>query len=242
MRLGKMERWLLYNAPNPEALFGLVLDQDSPRTRETLRRAMVKLEAVGLLERHRMRVYVRARDERGEGLIFRDGRFWRRADPTRAHAVRRNVVWQSSFGFQIVLRYDALLASGESIRWDARTVNRALEASGTTDRDHRRVQLAAREEDERDAVVLADRSRRTLVPEVPAEVCAIGQVKRWDLAVVVASSREPGAKADDLWQAALELWRTSSTEALCETVARLPRRAATPNERFRRRSWSLLGG
>lgn len=73
-------------------------------------------------------------------------------------------------------------------------------------------------------------------------MCAGGEVKRWDLAVVVASSRAPGAKADDLWQAALELWRASSTEVLCETVLKLPRRAATPNERFRRRSWSALSG
>ena len=72
-----------------------------------------------------MQLYVRARDPRRERLLFLDGRFYRRTDPSRAHAVRRNVIWKSPFGFEIVLRYRRQLEAGTPIRWDARTVKRA---------------------------------------------------------------------------------------------------------------------
>lgn len=187
-----------------------------------------------------MRVYVRARDRRGEGLVFRDGGFWTRADPTRAHAVRRNVVWLSPFGFQIVLRYERQLRSGEPIRWDARTVNRALEQQRAINRTHRHLELTAREEDERDGVVLADHSRRALVPAVPAEVTSSGQTERWELAVAVARDRAPEARPDALWDQALDLWGSYSLQALRAAVAGIPRAQPTRNEQFRRRRQPLL--
>jgi hypothetical protein len=113
IRLGKMERHLLLRAPHPETLFGLVLDAPDRSVREQLRRASMKLERVGLLDRETMQLYVRARDPRRERLLFVDGRFCRRPDPTRAHAVRRNVVWKSPFGFEIVLRYGPQLIAPE---------------------------------------------------------------------------------------------------------------------------------
>jgi len=94
-----MERYLLLRAPDPDATFGLVLDAPDRSVREQHRHASAKLERVGLLERERMQLYVRARDPRREGLLFIDGRFYRRSDPSRAHVARRNVVWQSPFGF-----------------------------------------------------------------------------------------------------------------------------------------------
>lgn len=241
VRLGKMDRWLLTHAPTPDAIFGLVLDEPDPSTRETVRRAAVKLEKVGLLERHRMQVYVRASDPRAQGLVFRDGAFWRRADATRAHAARRNVVWLSPFGFQIVLRYRSQLESGEPIRWDARTVNRAFEKRKWMNSELRRVQLNEREESERDDVVLADRSRRKLVPVVSPEVSSADDFGRWEAAVALARHRAGDAPAQALWDLAVELWTTSSTSALQRAAAEIPRRAPTRGERFRAHHRSPLG-
>jgi hypothetical protein len=158
VQLGKMERDLLLRAPSPEAAFGLVLDHLDRSLREQLRQAAAKLEREGLLERDKMRCYVRARDPRQDRLLFRDGGFWRPRDPSRAQAVRRNVVWKSPFGFEIALLYRAqLAAAGTKIRWETRAVERAQARARThhVDRELRRGLIATREEDEADALVRA---------------------------------------------------------------------------------------
>jgi hypothetical protein len=209
--------------------------------RETLRRAAVKLERVHLLERHRMVVYTRARDPRGERLIFRDGAFWKRADPTRAHRVRRNVVWLSPFGHQIVARYRSQLEWGDPIRWDAQTVLAARDrAARYLNRDMRHDDRTAREEDERDQVILASHAKRALQPAVPDEVETSGETERWTLAVTVARLAAPDASADDLWDQALLLWRTTSLEELERTVADIPQAKPSAGEVFRRRRRSPL--
>jgi hypothetical protein len=140
-----------------------------------------------------MQLYVRARDPRRESLLFLDGRFYRRTDPSRAHAVRRNVVWQSPFGFEIVQRYWPQLEAGTPIRWDARTVKRAHSQAEEhwINRDVREVEIAAREEDERDAVILAHVREPNLEVVTPGEVVTKRDRERWELAVAVAHDREP---------------------------------------------------
>src|SRR4051794_30821257 len=98
-----MERYLLDRAPDSDAIYGYVIDDPVRSIREQLRRAALKLQKVGLAEVLPMGVYVRARDVRREGLRFKDGRFVRYVDATRAHAVRRNVVWVTPFGRQIAM-------------------------------------------------------------------------------------------------------------------------------------------
>ena len=238
VRLGKMERWLLLHAPGPDALFGLVLDEPDAAVRDQLRRAACKLERVRLLEHERMQVYVRARDPRRERLVLHNGRLWLRTDSTRAHAVRRNVVWQSPFGFELVLRYRPQLATGTAIRWDRRTVMRAFERASVRSRDHRRVEIAAREEAERDEVILSD---PVLVePAVPQEVRSSGDLERWALAVAAAQERIPAGEPPAIWDLARELWASQdalSLSAPCPAVT-APRLSAA--EQFRRRPRSQL--
>lgn len=242
VRLGKMERWLLLNAPSPEALYGHPLDEADRVIREQLRRASVKLERVGLVKRARMRVYVRARDPRAERLIFRDNGFWSREDPSRAHCVRRNVVWLTPFGFQIRLRYGAQLTSGAPIRWDPRTVRQARECVAFLDETDRRTQLAYQEEMERDAVILADPERRQLKPAVPAEIETEADLERWKLAVAVARHRDAVARRpEELWEAALHLWSTVGAEALRSEHASIPSVQDTRSAQFRRRRRTSLG-
>ena len=149
-----------------------------------------------------MQLYVRARDPRRESLLFLDGRFYRRTDPSRAHAVRRNVVWKSPFGFEIVLRYGPQLETGTPIRWDARTVKRAHSQAEEhwINSDIRQVVIDEREEDERDAVILAHVTKPNLELLTPGEVVAERDREQWGLAVAVAHDREPHVGACDLWE------------------------------------------
>jgi hypothetical protein len=197
------------------------------------------------LERARMQLYVRARDPRRESLLFLDGRFYRRTDPSRAHAVRRNVVWQSPFGFEIVLRYWPQLEAGTPIRWDARTVKRAHSQAEEhwINRDVREVEIAAREEDERDAVILAHVREPNLEVVTPGEVVTKRDRERWELAVAVAHDREPHVGAGDLWETARGLYASTDLASLRSTAAGLPRRERrrpSRAEEFRRRPQSAL--
>ena len=239
VRLGKWERWLLRHAPGPEALHGLVLDDPDPGIREQLRRAACKLDGAGLLERHRMHSYVRARDPRREGLLFKDGQFWVRADQSRAHAVRRNVVWLSPFGREIELLYRAQLEAGAPIRWDRDAVLRARDRVRYVQRNHRRVQIGVLEEDARDAVIRGE-NRWKLRPAVPEDVGSIRDGERWEAAVAVARNRAPQAPAPELWQRALELWRTVDGEALRAQQVALAPATVSANDRFRRKRRPLL--
>jgi|SRR5215218_3406889 len=204
------------------------------------RRASAKLERVGLLERERIQLYIRARDPRREGLLFVDGRFCRRTDASRAHAVRRIVVWKSPFGFQIVQRYWPQLIGGTPIRWDARTVNRARfrAEEDWVNRRHREVELARLEEEQRDEVVLADARQAELEGVVPGEVVTKADREHWELAVAVAHDREPGLGAGDLWDMAGELYASKDVASLRAAAAELPRRESprpSRAEEFRRR-------
>jgi hypothetical protein len=203
----------------------------------------MKLVRVGLLERATMQVYVRARDPRRERMLFIAGCFYRRADPSRAHAVRRNVIWQSPFGFEIVRRYRSQLAAGSAIRWDARTVERARSQAGKRwiDREARRVAIAAREEEERDTVILADVADHNLEVVVPEEVMTERDRERWELAVAVAREREPQVDASELWSIARRLYATEF-ESLAAAAAELapPERRLSRAEQFRRRRQSPL--
>lgn len=241
VRLGEMQRWLLLAAPSPEALEGFVLEHPDRSVQETMRAAAARLEQAGLVDRYRVPLYTRARDPRGERLVFRDGAFWTRKDPTRAHAVRRTVIWQSPFGVEIVKRYRRQLESGAAIRWDPRTVRSAFERKARVPDQHRRVQLANMEEEARDAVVLADHSRRALTPAVPDDVMASGDTERWELATAVAHDQAPDARPDALWEHALELWRSSSVEELRAAAPTTPKAKLTAAETFRRRRRSALG-
>jgi len=242
VRLGKMERYLLDKAPSPEALYGYVIGDPDRSVREGLRRAAKKLEQVGLVERLPLGVYVRARDARREGLHFADGRFWRYVDPSRAHAVRRNVIWLSPFGAQIMLLYGDQLRSGATIRWDARTV---LAAEARTrhksiDRGYQwRLAIEASEDASRHEVLFASsRHRRSEV--LPAAVITRPERECWRLAVSVARQRLDTSDAASLWELALRLYTTEEREALAAEAAgeRRPTRA----EQFRRQRVSQLRG
>jgi len=238
-----VERDLLLRAPRPEDLRGLHLDASDRSIREQHRRAAQKLERVGLLERATLRTYVRARDQRRERLLFRDGEFHRSIDPTRAHAIRRTLIWKSPFGFQIVLRYGAQIRAGAAIRWDAQIVRRAeAEATGGwVGQTNRKVEIAEREELERDWVLLANPEERTLEVVLPDGVATEHDRKRWRLATALAHGREPDIGVPELWDAACALHATMDLRTLAAAVAALPGpRPPSRAERLRRRPQSRL--
>ena len=103
-------------------------------------------------------------------------------------------------------------------------------------RDVRQVQIAAREEDERDAVILADVTKLELV--TPGEVVAERDHEHWGLAVAVAHDHEPHVGAGDLWEMARELYAGIDLASLRAAAAELPpRESPRPSraEEFRRR-------
>ena len=168
VRLGRMERDLLLRAPGPQTLFGLELDASDRSVREQTA-CVIEASARGPPAAGEDAVYGRARDPRREGLLLRDGCFYRRTDPSRAHAVRRNVVWLSPFGLRDRPALPGQLRSGAAIRWDARIVERARSQARkhSVDRRAQRIEIAASEEDERDAVVLGEAARPGLESSFP---------------------------------------------------------------------------
>jgi hypothetical protein len=239
VRLGRMERYLLSRAPTPEALHGYVIDDADRSIREQLRRAAVTLEGKGLVERLPLGVYVRARDTRREGLRFHKGRFWVHADPTRAHAVRRNVVWKSPFGFEIYLLYRDQLDAGMPIRWDAGRVLRAERRAASKAMDRQfyfRAAIESREEEARDAVFADSTGRMKEV--VPVEVRSRHDRARWGLAVVVAQQRAREEDAGGLWDLALRIYGSETTSSLRAEAAGT--RSSTRAEQFRRQRKSAL--
>lgn len=232
VRLGKMERWLLLEAPSPETLGGFKIDDPDAQIREQLRRATVKLEGVGLVERLRMQVYVRARDPRREGVVYKNHAFWLREDQSRAHRVRRNVVWRTPFGEQILLRYGPQLSGGGSIRWDAQTVWRAFDLARPKHFQHRSIHIAALEDDARDEVVLAGPVRGGLKLYHPPEVRTEMDLERWKLAAEVAGHRHPKGRSDELLGLANDLYK-SGIDVLRSEHAAIPRPAKTASQRFR---------
>jgi len=242
VRLGKMERKLLSLAPTPDAIYGYVIDDPDRSIREQLRRAAVKLERVGLLERLSVGVYVRARDVRREGLRFSKGRFWRYVDATRAHAVRRNVVWKSPFGFEISILYRAQLEAGAPIRWDARSVRNAKSRAASKSMDRHwqfRDAIESHEETAREAVLFPDPTER-LQEVVPAAVKTMEDRDRWKLATAAALHRVNDVDAAALWDLALRLYDTETHGELAAEVAGA--RRVTRAEQFRRQPRKLLRG
>lgn len=242
VRLGKMERYLLDQAPSPEASYGFLIDDPVRSVREGVRRAAKKLERVGLVERLRLGVYARARDARREGLQFADGRFWRYVDPTRAHAVRRNVIWLSPFGFEIILLYGDQLRSGAAIRWDARAVlaAQARARHKSSDRGYQwRSAIEVSQDASRHAVLFdSSRCRRTEV--LPAPVTTRPELECWRLAVSVARQRLDTSDAGSVWELASRLYATEERDALAAEAAGECR--PTRAEQFRRQRVSRLRG
>lgn len=234
VRLGKMERHLLACAPSPEAHDGYVIEDAERSIREGLRRAATKLERVGLLERLPMGVYVRARDARREGLHFGQGRFYRYVESTRAHAVRRNVVWLSPFGDAIMLLYGEQIRAGERVRWDARTVSRARSRADTKSLDRHfrwRDAIDVREDAERYAVLFPDATARARTV-TPDDVETKEDLKRWKLAISVAGQRTNSADAGALWKLCHRLYRTQDLKSLAGEAEGA--RRSTRAEQFRR--------
>ncbi len=100
--------------------------------------------------------------------------------------------------------------------------------------------IAAREEEERDAVILADPGRRQLKPAVPSEIENQADLQRWHLAVAVARHRAPAARAEELWDIARDLWATAGADALRGEQASIPPPRDTRGEQFRRRPRRVL--
>jgi hypothetical protein len=241
VRLGKMERFLLSRAPTSDAMFGYVIDDADRSIREQLRRAAVKLERVGLVERLSLGVHVRARDVRREGLRFSKGRFWRYVDPTRAHAVRRNVVWKSPFGLEIYLLYRAQLEAGSPIRWDERSVRNAKSRAAYKSMDRRwqfRHVIEAHEQSAREAILFPDPAAELQEVE-PAEIKTREDRGRWKLAIAAARQRASDSDAAALWDLALRLYETEDRDSLAAESAGRPR--ATKAEQFRRQPRRLRG-
>jgi len=119
------------------------------------------------------------------------------------------------------------------IRWDARTVLRARGSARFLDDSHQRINIAAREEEERDAVILADPARRQLTPAVPSEIETEADLQRWHLAVAVARHRASAARAEELWDIARDLWATAGADALRGEHASIPPPRDTRAEQFR---------
>ncbi len=240
VRLGRMERWMLLHAPVPRSLSGLVLDAEDPSVREGQRRAAVKLERVGLLEREQAVLYVAAQDARRERLVFRDGQFWRRRSAERRHAVRRTIVWLSPLGSEIEHRFRAQLVARTPIRWDERTVAEAQmvahqQYGSGNHREQRRTFLEALEEQERARALAVDRDANPLEPAVPGTVHSSGDHERWMLAAAIADDRSPVGGADAAWDLACALYEGLGIKPLREAAAktRSAQRAGSKAQRFR---------
>lgn len=231
---------MLLASPAPRAVDGLVLDAQDASVREGQRRAAVKLERVGLLEREQAVVYVAARDARRERLVFRECQFWRRRSAERRHAVRRTIVWRSPFGAEIERRYHDDLAAGVAVRWERRTVAAAqmaaqLHYGGSDHRAQRRAAVAVLEEEQRARALAVDRDDNPLEPAIPSSVVSDGDRERWLLAAAIAQDRNPGAGADAAWDVACALYGSLGIHPLRDAAAstRAARRARTKAQQFR---------
>ena len=244
VQLGRNERWLLRTAASPTALFGYVIDAPDRSTREGLRRAAKKLRLRQPVVVRRMRVYTRARDPRREGLIYQSGRFWTRPDASRAHAVRRNVVWRSEFGEQILRRYRFELTHKRPIRWDPDSVALAHRVAQWRGGDpHIEDALEQLEHEAHDAALFGDRPSLQLALAIPAEVLTPDDRNRWALASLLAGHRSHSAKPESIWDDARVLFAELNLPTLREAVKNdMPWLAKDPSkaELFRRRRVSRL--
>lgn len=245
VRLGRMERALLLRAPSAEAMYGYMIDEPDRSVREQLRRATRKLEGIGLIEVMRLDTYIHVRDPRRAQLQFSGTGFWRYPAPTRRHAVKRNVVWLSPFGEEIVSRYRTYLRSGRALRWDAREIQMAERAADRWSSPRRREirRDAFAEHDAANGSAELTRSgtaERIAVTPDGAETAEGAQ--RWALSIAIANTREPSASADSLFEASVVLFEQQTMDelgALASSVGAVARRARTTRAaqyRARRRS------
>jgi len=132
------------------------------------------------------------------------------------------------------------MASAKLSRRVERTVKRARSRADEhwIDREIRQVEIAAREEEERDAVILAGAREPQLELVTPGEVMTEPDWERWGLAVAVAHERVPHLGASHLWEMARRLYASIDLASLRAAAAELPpRESPRPSraEEFRRR-------
>jgi hypothetical protein len=238
VRLGRHERFLLTNAGSAAGITPLLIDPDDvPRsTQQGLLRAAMKLESVGLIERHRVCKERRARDPRRERPHFHAGRFWTYTDPRRRHYVRRIAIWRTSFGEAIAQEFLVELRLGRAIRWDDRRVDRA-EARAQHHPDAGLNDTLVEQHDDRfrDLHLEEEAAREERREYLPQAVRSPGDQQRWLLAVGLARREKPSLGSERLLQAALELYGSARSSE--ELRARLG-----PGRRSPELSHNALGG
>ena len=207
VRLGRHDRCLLLNAPDPTATTGLVLDADDRALRECHQRSARKLAALELIEPHTAWL---PRPALGP-LTFEGGRFWREPQPGRLASVKRIVVWRTPFAVEIANAYLPELESGRHIRWDpalvtqARTVHEAIPPQHAFHRRAIDQQIAEQKTALRIAVSAP-------IEQLPPQVRTSDQIELWHAAIAVASIRPADPEA--LWSAALDVYTYTSREDL----------------------------
>lgn len=222
VRLGRHDRWLLLNAPDPTAITGLVLDADDRSLRECHQRAARKLTTLELIEPHTAWL---PRPALGP-LTREGGRFWREPQPGRLASVKRIVVWRTPFAVEIANAYLPELESGRPIRWDsglvaqARTVHDAIPPQHAFHRRSLDQQIAERKAALRITVTEP-------IEELPPQVRTSDQIELWHAAVAVASIRP--ADPESLWAAALDVYTHTNPEDLL-AAARSLRQLRGPGE------------
>ncbi len=228
VRLGVNERTILMASPVVGSLLGLLIaaPEQTRSAQQGYLRAVGKLVGLGLIERRYLYETTRAHDPRLEQPFYKSGRFWKRAETTRSHRVRRVVTWATPFGEGIKLAYGRELTSRRPIRWRADKIANARRYSET-------FYINPEREEESLGSISAMLDQEPEVPRAPhieafpEEADSPSNRRRWRLAVRSARRAHPNLGAHNLWEAALRLYLSEcSTEALRATGGPEP---ASPN-------------
>jgi hypothetical protein len=231
VRLGARERHILRSASPPEDLGGWPIDGGTRRAgHEAMLRAARKLERVGLIETETVPVEMRAKDPRRERLIYRDGCFWERVDPTRRQIVYRRRAWRSQLGEAILEAYPHELHGRDPVRWDERAVRAEQFARrrepGHLIRQRLRAQAAGAAGPPYRPFLSEIRNSESLRgPKYPEFVTTSSERSRWDASAYVAGTRQPSRlEPEALWHIACEIYH--SDEGLDELYHEWSREAA----------------
>jgi hypothetical protein len=234
VRLGRVERSLLIEAPGPWRLCGMLIDapEQTRSAQETYLRAARKLRSCGLVDLADVRQVRRANDPRRAEPFYRAGCFWLRPDSTRRHVVKRKVLWLTSFGEGIKLEYEHELRSGSPIRWTKHKVARAARhaerhplrwADRVAAIDQMTADLSCADGTEPDP--------DGAVEFVPDFVASAEELERWRLAVRSAGAISPQLSSGSLYREACALYASAAPIEELRAAALSAGQARTQHDR-----------
>lgn len=214
VRLGRVERALLLQAPPPFVHAGLVIVAPDRRraTQEALLRALGKLERVGLVDAYKLGRTLRAEDPRRARPVLCGRRFLRTPDGCRIHRTKTFVIWASPFGEAICTTFKLELQEGLRIRWDPKKIaaahryadaHRVDPYARSTDRSV----IEQRMEEQHDVEEAKPREAFPLDPMDP------GQIPRWHRCIAEAKKATRSRNSERVWKASTELFLQGQPDA-----------------------------